>query len=261
MASALGSLNINSSDNRMIILLVSLISLIESALNTKPKKSDPQSPIKAFAGGIFLGRNPRIEKRSIRETKDTSKHPKIRAITAMQSACEDAIPLAKPSRPSQRLVALVIKIIQPSANRVKNASLMLFCLGNKIKIYSILDRACPNSFVNGEMLIASSSSPTKNIDVPPVKIAILKFTSMGKRVKERKNATKNVIPPSRAVGYECSFLSLGTSIALSDFANLIEGVNNIYETIDDASANENPIKNIRTPLIYVSKGFCYVILN
>ena len=256
MASALGNLNIISSDNRMIMLLLSKISFIEIALNINPKKSDPQSPIKVLAGGKFLGRNPRIEKRRSIEVAKTSKCPLMRAITEMHSACEDVIPLAKASSPSQRLIALVIKIIQPSAIKIKNASLMLLGLGIKTKIYSILDRACPNSFVKGEILVASSNKPTKNMDVPLTKMAILNFTSMGKSANERKNDTKKVNPPRRAMGCECSFLSFGISIAPNIFAKDTEGEKSIYETINAASANEKPIKNRRTPLIYVSKGFC-----
>lgn len=55
--------------------------------------------------------------------------------------------------------------------------------------------------------------------------------------KHKEKATKNDNPPARAVGIECTFLLLGTSIAPIIFESFSEGENIKYEI-------KNPIKPI-----------------
>lgn len=111
------------------------------------------------------------------------------------------------------------------------------------------------------MLFESSTNPTVKIAIPPKINADLKVTSIGKSMSVDKNATKNESPPTLAVGILCDFLLFGISNAPNTLAKAIEGENNIYEMINAQSPKEILIKNIKTPLIYVSKGYNYVILN
>ena len=157
MASDVGIRNIRGIDKSSRMLLVSYISRVESALSIKPKKSAPQSPIKVLAGGIFLGKNPSVAKRSKIEHQNTPYEPKISETVAKLSAWVQVIPPARPSSPSQRFVALMMKIIHKRLPMPKSFSVGVSVFIKDRKIYTETAKNSPQSFAKGEIFIASSS--------------------------------------------------------------------------------------------------------
>ena len=89
-----------------------------------------------LAGGIFLGKKPRIENNNNIEQENISWQSINRDVTERHNACELVIPPAKPSSPSHRFVALVMNILQKSEKMPNNLSSILSKLLFDSKIYS-----------------------------------------------------------------------------------------------------------------------------
>lgn len=86
---------------------------IDTTDNVKPKKFDPTSPIKVFAGLKLYGKNPSVEPTSTAVITIASKLAEV-VIKIISSAVAEIadIPAASPSNPSIKFIALVIPIIQ-----------------------------------------------------------------------------------------------------------------------------------------------------
>lgn len=109
--SYVGTRKIRRMEMAHTILLLSMTSLDERTERVNPRKRAPQSPINILARGKLRGRKPRTDQKISRAQIKTSLFPKINATAARQRASQVQIPPARPSRPSIRLVALVVKII------------------------------------------------------------------------------------------------------------------------------------------------------
>ena len=133
---------INSTEIGIKKLLLSNINFDESAASTNPRKRAPQSPINIFALGKLWGRKPKIAPSKINDVSNISLLPNNIEIAQRHSACDEVIPPANPSRPSQRFVALVKNVIQAKLKTMKNIPLLEFF----IELNTATASNCPISF-------------------------------------------------------------------------------------------------------------------
>ena len=148
--------------------------------NENPKKFDPVSPIKVFAGAKLNGKNPTNAPASavinniatIGESFNTN-------IINNEIADMTDIPEDSPSNPSIRLIAFVTPTIHIIVNIIENISCISIVFKNGNVISSILTpnptaiiaaNTCPISFVIGFIVFISSIIQTTEITNIPKSI-------------------------------------------------------------------------------------------
>lgn len=145
---------------------------MEMIESEKPKKFEPVSPIKVFAGAKLNGKNPtKAPANAVINKMEISGEPFKTNIINKETADITEIPVDRPSSPSIKLMAFVTPTIHPIVKRIENISFSSSVPKKVGVISSILTpnitaitpaNTCPSNFVVGRMVLISSI--TQKID-------------------------------------------------------------------------------------------------